>query len=88
MLAEYKKHCTRLDWKELEQESIPMLACLFLARVDGKSPAEYITLAEDKQLIRKISSHIFRENFHTFEMLTDYCKMEIELVRDKTDGLI
>jgi thiamine kinase-like enzyme len=88
MIAEYKRHCARLDWKELEEQSVPMLACLFLARVDGKSPAEYITREEDKLLIRKISSHILLENFHTFEMVTDYCKMELALFNEKKDGPI
>jgi 5-methylthioribose kinase len=88
MIAEYKKRCAHLHWEELEAQSVPMLACLFLARVDGKSPAEYITRAEDKLLIRKISSRILLENINTFEMVTGYCKMEIELFKEKTNGPI
>jgi hypothetical protein len=40
-----------------------------LARVDGKSPAEYITAATDKELIRRIAYQMLSDN------LTDYSQV-------------
>jgi 5-methylthioribose kinase len=47
-----------MDKGDLEKDTIPVLALLFLARVDGKSPAEYITDDQDKALIRRLSYQI------------------------------
>lgn len=46
---------TCVSREKLELETIQTLALLFLARVDGKSPVEYITAEEDKELIRESS---------------------------------
>jgi tRNA A-37 threonylcarbamoyl transferase component Bud32 len=44
-----------MDPKKLEKDTVSVLAFLFLARVDGKSPAEYISDENDKALIRRLS---------------------------------
>jgi aminoglycoside phosphotransferase (APT) family kinase protein len=43
-----------------------LLAGLMLARVDGKSPVEYLT-GEDQQLVRALAGGVLRERAPTFE---------------------
>ena len=45
-----------VDWEppaEMEQRTARLLPGLFLARIDGKSPVEYITSEEDRDLVRR-----------------------------------
>jgi len=45
-----------IDWEppaELERRAAALLPALFLARVDGKSPVEYITAERDRARVRK-----------------------------------
>lgn len=86
LIASYFKHIDFIDRQQLERETVRLLAFLFLARVDGKSPAEYITAAEDKALIRELSYEIissavtFRDVQHvmlkkrggSYESICDY----------------
>jgi aminoglycoside phosphotransferase (APT) family kinase protein len=47
-----------IDWEPaaaLEARAAPLLAGLFLARVDGKSPVEYITAEADKDRVRRVA---------------------------------
>jgi 5-methylthioribose kinase len=51
-----KAYLAGVDWEEpatLEARAASLLPGLFLARVDGKSPVEYITREEDKDKVRK-----------------------------------
>ncbi len=41
----------------MEQRTAHLLPGLFLARVDGKSPAEYVSAEEDKARIRRVALH-------------------------------
>jgi aminoglycoside phosphotransferase (APT) family kinase protein len=41
---------------ELESRAAALLPGLFLARVDGKSPVEYITAGADKERVRRVAS--------------------------------
>ncbi len=53
----------RVDWEplaELEARVATLLPALFLARVDGKSPAEYVTAAADKDRIRHTATDLLR----------------------------
>ncbi len=48
-------YLARVDWEpppELEARTASLLPGLLLARVDGKSPVEYLTRDEDKNLVR------------------------------------
>lgn len=54
---------------ELEADTVRTLALLFLARVDGKSPAEYITEASDQDAIRKLSYQILGDGLSTFDQV-------------------
>ena len=47
-----------VDWEpiaEIERRAARLLPGLFLARVDGKSPAEYVTAEGDKDRIRRVA---------------------------------
>jgi 5-methylthioribose kinase len=59
LLAAFDALCSnyfrRVDWEpraELEARTAELLPALFLARVDGKSPVEYLTTEADRQLVR------------------------------------
>ena len=45
-----------------EEATCRHLGCLLLARIDGKSPVEYITSADDKERIRGIAARLIRRN--------------------------
>jgi aminoglycoside phosphotransferase (APT) family kinase protein len=51
-------YCTQVSWEPpnaLEVRAAHLLPGLFLARVDGKSPVEYITSETDKNRVRRIA---------------------------------
>jgi len=45
---------------ELEKRTATLLPCLMLARIDGKSPVEYLSLAR-QQLVRDIAIPLISE---------------------------
>ena len=49
------RYMERVDWEppaDLEARTAALLPALMLARIDGKSPVEYITADKDKALVR------------------------------------
>jgi aminoglycoside phosphotransferase (APT) family kinase protein len=51
----------RVTWEppaDLEERAAQLLPALFLARVDGKSPVEYIVEESQKELVRKVASSL------------------------------
>jgi aminoglycoside phosphotransferase (APT) family kinase protein len=51
-------YLARVDWEspaDLERRAAHLLPGLFLARVDGKSPVEYITADADKDRVRRVA---------------------------------
>jgi aminoglycoside phosphotransferase (APT) family kinase protein len=61
----------RVDWEPraaLEARVAHLLPGLFLARIDGKSPVEYVTDDADRERVRRIAGHLLR---HPVERLTD-----------------
>lgn len=66
-----------MDQRLLEYNTIKTLALLFLSRVDGKSPAEYITDDQDKNLIRKLSYGLLQNGIKTYREMVTYFLMEI-----------
>ncbi|MCZ6859136.1 MAG: phosphotransferase [Alphaproteobacteria bacterium] len=53
-----------VDWEpraELEARAAHLLPALFLARVDGKSPAEYITADADRERVRRTARPLIAE---------------------------
>jgi hypothetical protein len=55
------------DARTLEYDTVRTFALLFLARVDGKSPAEYIVEETDKALIRTLARRILGDDLRTFD---------------------
>jgi aminoglycoside phosphotransferase (APT) family kinase protein len=53
---------------EMDRRTAHLLPGLFLARVDGKSPAEYVTAESDKARIRRVALHFLEQRP---ERLTD-----------------
>lgn len=54
----------QIDWERpavLEARAAGLLSALLLARVDGKSPVEYITTEAQKAHVRRISRHFIAE---------------------------
>ena len=58
-----------IDRRKLEADTVRTLALLLLARVDGKSPAEYITAEEDKALIRVLAYRILDDALVSFDQV-------------------
>ena len=49
---------TKIDWEELaglERRAAALLPALFLARVDGKSPVEYLTTEAEREAVRRFA---------------------------------
>lgn len=67
MLHIYFERLTFLEKTKMESDTVRTLAFLFLARVDGKSPAEYITLETDKDIIRRTAMKAIENGTDTFE---------------------
>lgn len=59
------------DAKALEAECIPLLGVLMLARIDGKSPAEYITSEKTKQLVRDMAAELIRGGYTTYRQAAE-----------------
>ena len=60
LAAEYLKG---VDWEPasvLEQRAASLLPGLLLARIDGKSPVEYLTSDTQKEFVRALASHFLR----------------------------
>ncbi len=55
----------------LEAQTTELLAFMLLARMDGKSPAEYIVRDEDKDLVRRVAFAILRDDTQTLRGATD-----------------
>ncbi len=61
----WSAYCEASGW-DVERETVRELAVLMLARVDGKSPVEYLALGED-DLLRDISVRALREGTGTLD---------------------
>ena len=61
MLEAYRNELPAIDWAELLAETRLQLGCLMLARIDGKSPVEYITDEPTKETVRRVSRFILHE---------------------------
>lgn len=66
-----------MDRRELEHTTVKTLAMLFLARVDGKSPAEYITAEGDKEIIRRLSYRIIQDGLRQYQDVAALVRHEL-----------
>lgn len=56
-----RSYAKRVDWEsraQLEERAATLLPALLLARIDGKSPVEYITRPEEKALVRDFARRL------------------------------
>jgi aminoglycoside phosphotransferase (APT) family kinase protein len=56
-------YLARVDWESpaaLERRTAALLPGLFLGRIDGKSPVEYIVRDEDRELVRGVARRLLR----------------------------
>jgi tRNA A-37 threonylcarbamoyl transferase component Bud32 len=61
LVASYSE---RVDWEPeaaILGRAARLLPALFLARVDGKSPVEYVTVESDKQRVRRVARQLLLE---------------------------
>ena len=82
MLGIYFSRVTCVPAPELEKSFVRLLSLLMLARVDGKSPVEYLTLEEDKELVRTMAYRIPRQGLTGYKeilplFLADILQKEI-----------
>ena len=55
LTASYLRAITWEDAVDFEARAASLLPALFLARVDGNSPVEYVTTEQDKEMVRRIA---------------------------------
>ncbi|MEW6690092.1 MAG: phosphotransferase [Pseudomonadota bacterium] len=58
LFASYRESISWEKPEELEKRAATLLPGLLLARVDGKSPVEYVTSEEQKNLVRRIAGSL------------------------------
>lgn len=62
----WRTYNRRVDWS-LEHDVVRELGVLMLARVDGKSPVEYVTESETKKTLRTVAKRSLLESLGTVE---------------------
>lgn len=70
-----------IDWEDaetMEARTARLLPGLFLARVDGKSPAEYVTEETDKNRVRRVASRLLRQPPETLSAIAEAWKKELQ----------
>ena len=67
MLRIYFDGVACMDSAQLERDYLRVLPFIVLARVDGKSPAEYITEEADKDMLRAIGFRLVEARLERFE---------------------
>ncbi|MFQ5545264.1 MAG: phosphotransferase family protein [Acidiferrobacterales bacterium] len=75
-------YLTQVSWEprhECEARAAHLLPGLFLARVDGKSPVEYLTDERDKDRVRKVARTLLREPTTQLEVICNTWAGEIGL---------
>ena len=78
LLEGYRATLPEVGWAELAAETRLQLGCLMLARIDGKSPVEYIKDEPTKEKVRRVSLFILREQPTTMEEV--YARIAVETV--------
>jgi aminoglycoside phosphotransferase (APT) family kinase protein len=69
-----------VDWEDVadfERRTSALLPGLFLARVDGKSPAEYVAAESDKGRVRRVAAALLREPVATLDAVAEAWQQEL-----------
>jgi 5-methylthioribose kinase len=61
LAASYLEEVSWEPWADTERRIARLLPMLFLARVDGKSPVEYVTEERDKERVRRVAKPLILE---------------------------
>ena len=69
MANRYWEQVTYLPVREIERTTVQLLGFMLLARVDGKSPVEYITAAEEKQRVRDLGMAVLKSGMETLDQV-------------------
>ncbi len=70
-----------VDWEpagDLEARAASLLPGLFLARVDGKSPVEYVTERSDKDKVRRCARRLLRDPANALGDVLEAWKSELD----------
>jgi aminoglycoside phosphotransferase (APT) family kinase protein len=70
-----------VDWEApdaFEARTSALLPGLFLARIDGKSPVEYVTAERDKERVRRVASMLLREPVKTLVAVANLWRTELQ----------
>jgi aminoglycoside phosphotransferase (APT) family kinase protein len=71
----------RVNWEpaaELERRAANLLPALFLARVDGKSPVEYITQDADRDKVRVVARRLLHDPPNRLDAMADAWNEELD----------
>jgi aminoglycoside phosphotransferase (APT) family kinase protein len=79
MAAAYRAAVTWEPKDELEGRVAQLLPGLFLARVDGKSPVEYLTAARDKDRVRRVAKALLAQSSARLEQVRAAWSKELHL---------
>ncbi len=69
-----------IDWEDaaaFERRTSALLPGLLLARVDGKSPVEYLTREDDKNRVRRVASALLRNPVETLDAVANTWQDEL-----------
>ncbi len=75
--AFFDAYRANVPW-DIEAETIEELGVLMLARVDGKSPVEYVEKAETKEILRRVAKRTLTESIRDLETFTELVRMETD----------
>jgi aminoglycoside phosphotransferase (APT) family kinase protein len=75
-----EEYFDRVDWEsplELEERTARLLPGLFLARVDGKSPVEYITAESERERVRRVAAPLLQQPPQRLTAIRDAWRKEL-----------
>ncbi|MBM3546424.1 MAG: aminoglycoside phosphotransferase family protein [Alphaproteobacteria bacterium] len=75
-----RRYLGGVDWEpaaNIEARVATLLPGLLLARVDGKSPVEYVTAADDKERIRRAARHLLGQPVARLALVAERWKQEL-----------
>ena len=78
MLKRYFDGISYAGADKTEADSVRTLSFLLLARVDGKSPVEYITEESSKELVRRTALRVIEDDCSRFEQVFDILRNEMK----------
>ena len=79
LAASYLEQVAWEPRQELEARTASLLPGLFLARIDGKSPVEYVTARSDKERVRRVAGTFLASPPETLAMITEAWMVELGL---------